>query len=337
MSTEVPGRPTIWDVARMAGVSKSTVSRVLTNAASVAPATRERVNRAVSNLGYTRDYRGRALRTGRTATMGVIVPDLRNPVYSAIAAETQEQLFHAGYSLMLGAYGTDPSRQSNMIDNFISRGIDAIAITPIREDDEQFAMLASAQVPVVLLDREDPKGRFNAVTCAHGDAIAQALRHLEASGHEQAVVIDRPVTSFPGRDSREAVERFRLKSEMDIHHIPTTLISADEAYDAVMGAGPPRARSWAVIATSNLLMVGALRGLGVLGLKPGRDLSFIGTDDSPLSEVFEPPLTALQRDLALVGTSLAALLLVSTVEGDSGAEPRRIHVPMRLVRRASVR
>lgn len=335
MTASAPGRPTILDVARAAGVSKSTVSRVLTDDASVAPATRARVNAAMDSVGYTRGYLGRALRTGRTSTMGLIVPDLSNPVYSTIASAAQDKLFSEGYLLLLGTCGSDLERQHGMVRNFISRGTEAIAITPLTEQDEELTSLLDT-VPTVLLDREHPDGLADTVTCAHGDALTQALRHLAATNHDVVTIIDRPSISYPGRSSAAAVAKFAETTDMTIRHLPTSVLDSNEAYDALVATSVGAGTRPAVVATSGPLMFGALRALGVLGLKPAVDVSFIGTDDSPIAAIFEPPLTALYRDLTLIGESLATLLLEHGGGSDGQRTPRRIHVPMRLIWRASV-
>lgn len=331
---DASSRPTILDVARIAGVSKSTVSRVLTRDASVAPGTHARVIAAIDSVGYTRDYLGRALRTGRTSTIGFLVPDLSNPVYSTIASAAQEKLYQAGYQLLLGTYGTDAGRQHGMLRQFVSRGIEAIAISPLDETDSELDGLLDA-VPAVYLDREHPDGIVDTVTCAHDDAISQALQHLAATHHEAVTVLDRPAQSYPGRISAAAIARFAAGSTMAIRHLPAAILTPDEAYDALVASPVVQGARSAVIATSGPLMIGALRGLGVLGLKPGRDVSVIGTDDSPLAAVFEPPLTALYRDLNLTGASLAELLLHRAATS-TRQHPRHVRVPMRLIRRSSV-
>jgi DNA-binding LacI/PurR family transcriptional regulator len=206
----------------------------------------------------------------------------------------------------------------------------------LNETDRELDTLLT-KVPAVFLDREHPEGIVDTVTCAHDDAVTQALLHLDATEHDVVTIIDRPTQSYPGRSSAAAIARFAAGSTMTIRHLPAAALTADEAYDAlVSGVVREGAARSAVVATSGPLMIGALRGLGVLGLKPGRDVSVIGTDDSPLAAVFEPPLTALYRDLNLIGASLADLLLDRAATPPGPPEPRHIRVPMRLIRRSSV-
>jgi LacI family transcriptional regulator len=299
----------------------------------------------MESLGYSPDFRGAALRTGKTASVGLIVPDLSNPVYSTIAAAAQEILYEEGYSLLLGAHGADVRREGDVLETFMTRGVDAIAFTPTSDTDARTnARLADSGVPVVLLDRQDPSKRFASVSCAHGQGMMLALEHVEQTGHKHVVVVDRPKETWPGRESARALREFADNSAMEIHATSVAKLQDDAARNVVLdNYRVLRQEKAAIIATSHPLLIGVLGALSELNIIPGSNISMIGTDDSQIAAVYNPPLTALHRDLRKVGEQLARAVINSIktaddkTEEETAEEPVSILLPMTLMKRRSVR
>ncbi len=329
-------KPTIRDVARVAGVSQGTVSRVINRQPYVTPDVQQRVLDAMRELNYEPNAVAQSMRTRSSRTIGFIIVDVSNPVLGAFAKVAQQVLHAAGYTLMLANSSGHPELESELVTVLQQRQVDGLIMTVSTEDNPALlAALGKVQVPVVLLDREVGVP-FDAVLADHARGMNQATQHLLALGHRRIGLITASQLIRPGRERLKGYKQAHaaLGLAVDPALVRTESLSADygfrEAYSFLTMQLPPTA----IIAGGNQILVGVLKAIGVLGVKIPEQLSLISCDDTDLTALYTPPITVIHRDLEEIGRTSAELLLYRLRNGLQ-TEPRRIMLPTEILLRES--
>jgi LacI family transcriptional regulator len=327
---------TIVEVARKAGVSLGTVSRVINGNASVRPQMRERVLAAARALGYAPSPAAQGMRGRSTRAVGVMVPDIANPLFSATVSGAEEVLYRAGYNMVLATSGYRPEREREILDLFSRRRFDGTMLTLTREDDAAtLAMLREAAVPTVLLERETTLP-IDSVATDHYTGAMQAVGYLLKLGHRRIGLITVTQSAVTGRRRGLAYAAAHRKAGIAVD---PALLSFEgllpqagyhAAYRMLVGPRPPTA----IVAGANQ-MPDVLRAVRSLKLSVPKRLSLLSIGDTDVASLHQPPLTAVRWELRKVGEAAAELLLArfsGTME-DQG--PRRLTLPTELVLRAS--
>jgi LacI family transcriptional regulator len=298
------------EVAQLAGVAMSSVSRVLSGHPDVSAAMQARVLAAVAQLGYQPDLLAQSLRRQETMTIGFAVGDISNPLFAEIVAAAETRLRAAGYSMLLTNSEGSPALDAAHIQLLAQRRVDGIILSVSDEHDPTtLAALEQLDVPVVVLDRNVDVGHAKHVYTDHRRGMRQAVAHLLDLGHRNIAMIN-------GQSMRPASERRAALEECYAERgLPETYRILDGPYSVDYGAraagellstdDPPTA----ILAGGNQLMLGSLRVLHSRGLRLGRDVSFVGCDDIPISELYDPPIAVVRRDTAAIGRSAAELML----------------------------
>lgn len=327
-------RASMRQVADHAGVSMSSVSRVLSGHPDVSPAMRERVLSSVRELGYEPNLLAQSLRRNETLSVGFVVGDIGNPLLAEIVSGAETGLRAAGYSMLLTNSEGDPALDVAHVRLFEQRRVDGLILST--SDDRGHAVadvLRQLRVPVVLVDRVLPAdiGASRALS-DHRSGMGEAIAHLLELGHRRIALVT-------GSRVRPALERLRaLEDVFAAAGLPKTYLVEEGEFSAEHGeqalhrlldlAEPPTA----VIAGGNQIMVGALRAVTARGIELGHDLSFVGCDDVPIAELHRPPIAVVRRDNRELGT-VAAELLLRRLQGDD--EPVEVVLPTHFTARAS--
>lgn len=331
----MPKGITIRDVAKAAGVSQGTVSRVI-NGFCVSPELKERVMRAIVELNYQPNAIARSMRTLSTRTVGLVITDIANPVLATIAKSVEEVLHPLGYTLIVGNTARHPEREAALLKTLAQRRVDGLLVTV---EDEYNPSLINAlshlTVPVVLIDRDVPIP-FDRVHVDHAKGVYQATEYLISLGHRRIAIITANRSCFPGRDRVRGFEAaFRDAGiPLDPDLIRSQSLSAEygfrEASFLLNSKDPPTA----IIAGGNQIFEGVLEAVHCSGRKIPEQLSLIACDDTPLTRLGSPPITVVQRDLVYLG-KLAAEMLVERMAGEAPPEQRSVVLPTSLVLRES--
>ena len=326
---------TIKEVAELAGVSVSTVSRVLNDYPFVSETARGRVVEAMAELEFRPDMAARSMRTGTTRAVGFVVPDITNPVFSAIAKGADSVLQGHGYSLVLATCGNDPAYEDELVSALRQRRVDGLIAAVA---DERSPGLASrlASVPAcVLFDRDVPGSGADAVCSDHGAGMEAALRRLVALGHRRVALIAGHEGQLGSRARVEAYRRLvpELGLDGDSRLVVTGQLSRETGEEAARGLMADGGRPTAIVAGNNQLLVGVLGALRELRLRAPHDVSLVACDDVDLTRLHEPPIDVIDRDPVEHGRAAAELLLRRL--RDPGAPPRRVVLPVRLIARGS--
>jgi LacI family transcriptional regulator len=314
-------RITIEDVAQAAGVSTATVSRVLSKPEVVRPDTRERVMSAVRRLDYQPDAAARALASGRTHTVGCVIPTLDHAIFARSTQAMQTTLARAGYQLLVASHEYDPSTEFEVVQVLKQRGVDALVLVGTDHSPGLWKALRAWNKPSLLTWSCDP--RLPSIGFDNEAAGRVATEHLLALGHRRIGVIsgltahnDRARSRIEG--VRQALKRAGLKlSPSLLTEQVFNLNGGRSGLRALMAARQPPT---AVFCGNDLLATGALLEAQRMGLKVPHQLSICGVDNHELSEAIEPGLTTIDlptRDLGRISAksvlSLIACEAIATV------------------------
>ncbi len=328
-------RASMREVASLADVAISSVSRVLSGHPDVSPTMRQRVLAAVEQLGYEPDFLAQSLRRGATLSVGYVARDISTPLMASIAASAEWVLRGSGYSLVVMSSDDDPSLDAAHMRFFRSRRVDGMIVSLASERKRgPLEVLAEVRVPVVVLDRDVPaRLRMSAVLSDHAVGMRAAIEYLLDLGHRRIALISGPLDVRPSRERLAGMrEGFRARGLPDDIVVRTGRFNAEHgetaAAELLDGPEPPTA----VVAGSSQLLVGCLRAFAARGIRPGQPVSLVSCDDVPLSELFQPPIAVVDRNAAEVGR-IAAELLLRRMQG--GAQPETVLLPTHFVPRSS--
>lgn len=324
------------EVADLAGVAISSVSRVLSGHPDVSPDMKARVLSAVEHLGYEPDFLAQSLRRGDTSSIGFVMADITNPVIALAVRGAEAYLRRMGYSLLLMSSDGDPALDAAHVGLLQSRRVDGMLLSLVAETDEQtLDTLRRAVVPVVAMDRSLPNDLgASAVMSDHAAGMQAAIGHLAALGHRRIALVNGLPDTHPARERAAA-------------------------FAAAVGALGPEARSWvipgqftrehglsatrallespeaptAIVSGGNQLLVGTLQAISEADLEVGRDVSVIGCDGSHLETLFRPRVSSISRDMEEIGAVGAELLLRRL--GDDPSPPETVILPTIYTPRAS--
>ncbi|MGI5143288.1 MULTISPECIES: LacI family DNA-binding transcriptional regulator [unclassified Streptomyces] len=338
-------RATISDVARLAGVHKATASRALNPATSgrVKAATARRVQQAAKQLGYTPNAVARSLRTNRSFTVGVLLPDLTNPLFPPIVRGIEEVLSVQGYTALLSNTDNDDDRERAQFQALIDRQVDGFIIATGQRRHPLLEGAFEAGVPVVLVNRGTDQSMFPLVSGDDGTGVALAVDHLVELGHRAIAHLAGP----PGlTTSLVRTRAFRQASQA--HALPADLtpVVASAAYEEKAGARAAEElldahpEVTAIVAGNDLIALGALHTLRARGLSCPQDVSVIGFNDMRFVDEFQPPLTSVRVPHQELGAEAARLLLEQLQSDPEQPRSRRpipktVMLPVRLVVRGS--
>ena len=319
---------TIKDVARLAGVSQSSVCRALANPGQVRPETRQRVEHAARTLGYHPNPAARTLITGRTANIGVVLPDLANPFFPSVVKAIQTHARRNDYAVFLSDTDEDPALEIPMIRALVQQ-VDGFLLLSPRAGDEELRAFAG-QTPIVVLNRRITP--FPSVTADSADGMRQAVGHLHALGHRRVAYVAGPRASWSNRDRlrglRSATGSFGMEL-LEIGNVAPTVDGGTAVADLV-AASPVTA----VLAYNDLVALGLLNRFSARGIDvPGR-LSVVGFDDILLAGLVGPALTTVAIAKEQIGRAGVELLLELMKETSTTGAVRRV-LPTQLIVRAS--
>jgi LacI family transcriptional regulator len=328
--------PTINDVAKRANVSPVTVSRVLNGAPNVHEATRTRVNQAIAELGYVPNVVARSLRSRRTRSIALILPDITNPFWPTVARGVEDAAQHNGYTVLLCNSDENTSKQARYLEVVISQQVDGVLIAPADSDAANLAPLRERRVPTVVLDRRVDGWDVDTV---RGDSVGGArmlTRHLIELGHRRIAMLTGPASTSTSQDRLEGYETALRRAGIDydeelVRFGEFRQSSGQEMAQAVLSMLPPPT---AIFGANNAIALGALAAIGERGQRVPQDVALVCFDDvSPSSQLF-PFLTVAEQPAYQMGFEAAGLLFGRLDDGEA-APARDIILPGRLIVRLS--
>jgi LacI family transcriptional regulator len=322
---------TVKDVARAAGVSQATAARVLGEYGYASDAARARVQESAAQLGYTPNGVARALVSQATQTVGLVVGDIDNPFFAAVARGLSDVVEGEGYTVLLANANEDPELERRAIRALRSRRVDGLVVVPAPGAE---AGVFADGPPLVQLDRTVRGVAADTVMVQNAAGAAGAVDHLIGLGHTRiGMVSDSPqITSSAERISgyRRAL---RARGLLDESLISIGGSSQVDGLDAARALLERPDRPTAIFTANNFMTHGALLAARELRLRIPRDLALVGFDDLDWTTLVDPPLTVVSQPVAELG-QVAGERLLARIGGEDGP-PRRTRLPTRLIVRGS--
>ena len=305
---------TLRDVAARAGVHPATASRALNPETRllVSEETARRVMEAAAALGYTPNPVARSLRTRRSHTVGVLIPDLNNPLFPPIVRGLEDRLAVAGYVALIGNTDSDDDRERVVFEQLRARQVDGFVLATAHLHSPLLAEAARAELPMVLVNRLAEDYRFPSVSVDNERGIRMAVAHLAGLGHRRIAHIAGP------QDTSTGLSRYRGFAAAMADHglpVPDELVVLAKAYSVQEGLRccrallEPAIGCTAIAAANDMLALGCYAALDDMGLNCPADISVVGFNDMPFLDRLRPPLTTVRFPHYQVGTEAAQLLL----------------------------
>jgi LacI family transcriptional regulator len=324
---------TMRDVARLAGVSTSTVSAVINGVTPVSPQRKKKVIEAMTALDYHPDVIARSLKTGKTNAVGVIVPDITNAFYPEVVRGVEAAAQLSGYSVLLCDSSEDPQIEARHLAALFSRRVDGVLLACCANSTAYDAMIRR-RFPMVFVDRLPSAVTEWTVSTDNVDAGYIAAKHLIGMGHERIAMVVGNLELSPHRDRLEGFRRAMQESHLPI--IEQYLMCGDVEIGDSLAAGH-RLMSLPVLPTAlmvsnNKLLLGILQALEERRIEVPSRLSLLGFDDQVWNRHFNPPLTAVAQATHEMGKRSFDLLLqiISDQEIPDSAMERNIRLPAEL-------
>jgi LacI family transcriptional regulator len=326
--------PNLLDVARRAGVSPMTVSRVVNGSGSVSPGLRARVEEALAETGYMPNTVARNLRARRTDTIALVLPDMTNPFFTTLAHGVETAAREAGISMLLANSDEREDEERRLVAMLLQRQVDGLLVVPAGTGEEAVRACRDRGVPLVVVDRR-PQAEGADVVRADSEGGAFELgRLLVGLGHRRMAVLSGPASVPTSIDrvsgfSRAVVGEAGLPAPIVVHGA----FSIESGHDMALSVMRLAPRPTALFAANNFIAIGVLHALEELGVRVPDDVAVAGFDDLPRAMVTFPFLTVAAQPAFEMGRRAVAVLLARQANPDAPAHD--VVLPTELVVRRS--
>lgn len=329
---------TIRAVADHAGVSVGTVSNVLNRPSYVNPGTRARVQEAIDKLGFVPTQFRRQFRPGRERVLGCVIADLSNPFFVDVALGVEAGASARGAGVVLCNSNEDAQREEYNLDILVQLRVHGILVAPVEDENPRLEELRRKGVPLVFLDRLDPRQEISTVTVDHVLGGRFAGRHIAELGHRRIAFLSGPegshlvsdrFTGFTGALEAAGIAR----STVQVLHSGGWATEDGERAAGEFLAFPAEHRPTAIFSANDMLAKGFLRVVQAAGIKIPQDLSIVGYDDLEWTADLAVPLTTVRQPRAELGR-IATELLIATIDA-SGDDIQRVVLSPEIIVRSS--
>jgi len=337
VATDRSGPATIHDVARRAGVSAATVSRVLAGIGNPRPETVAAVTAAVDELGYRPSALARSLRVRRTRTLGLIVTDIGNPFFPELVRAADDAARARGYSILLGSAAYDERRATHFLDLMIDRRVDGVVVASSQVSAAAWSWLAGSPVPAVVVNAEPTEAPVTVITSDQRGGVGLAVGHLVELGHRRIAYVGGPRAYSTSAARARAFRLACLGAGLDTASTPVV------AGDGLLQGGERAVASLlardslptAIACFNDLTAIGVMGALRAAGLAIPGDVSVIGCDDIAAASWVSPALSTVAQQQAEMGRLSVEHLATALEHPGHRKPPAVIRLPMRLVVRGS--
>ncbi|WP_337098723.1 catabolite control protein A [Paenibacillus sp. YIM B09110] len=328
---------TIYDVAREAGVSMATVSRVVNNNPNVKPATRKKVYEAIERLGYRPNAVARGLASKKTTTVGVVIPDISNALYAEVARGIEDiaNMYH--YNIILANADKKKDKEIRVINTLLEKQVDGLLFLGAPVTEEHLQAFKTANVPIVLCATTDESGQVPSVDINHENAAFDAVMSLVGKGHKRIAMISGTL-----QDPANGYARFQgYKRALEASGIPydDSLVRIgnyryESGADAMKYFIELSERPTAVFSATDEMAIGAIHAIQDAGLKVPNDFSVISVDNSRMASMVRPQLTAVAQPMYDIGA--VSMRLLTKLMKKENVEQSQVVLPHEIVVRQSV-
>ena len=324
-------------MARRAGVSIATVSRAVNRIPTVDPALAERVWRAINEVGYLPNTQARALVSGRSHMLGLIVSEITNPFFPELVQEFENLAVTQGYEVLIGSTNYSPERTESLIRRMLQRNVDGVAVMTFGIEEDLVQKLVEREFPLVFVDAGPDLPNIRVLKVNYGEGIRQAVQHLAALGHRGIAFITGPLRLRSAVSRRDAF----LKSMAELGLIVPAehIVEGDHTMEGGITSMEQLTAlaelPTAVICSNDMTAIGALHALYRTTQNVPQEISVVGFDDIHLAQFMLPPLTTVQMSCKDLATAAVEALRAGIERDHPKAAKTEWHIPTRLVVRQS--
>ena len=324
-------------MARRAGVSIATVSRAVNRIPTVDPALAERVWRAINEVGYLPNTQARALVSGRSHMLGLIVSEITNPFFPELVQEFENLAVTQGYEVLIGSTNYSPERTESLIRRMLQRNVDGVAVMTFGIEEDLVQKLVEREFPLVFVDAGPDLPNIRVLKVNYGEGIRQAVQHLAALGHRGIAFITGPLRLRSAVSRRDAF----LKSMAELGLIVPAehIVEGDHTMEGGITSMEQLTAlaelPTAVICSNDMTAIGALHALYRTTQNVPQEISVVGFDDIHLAQFMLPPLTTVQMSCKDLATAAVEALRAGIERDHPRAAKTKWHIPTRLVVRQS--
>lgn len=328
--------PDIYAVANLARVSIATVSRTINNVPTVDPRLARRVWKAVESLGFSPNTQARALVSGRSHLLGLIVSEITNPFYPELVQGFQDLAVEKGYEVLIGSTNYDPQRMEQCIQRILERKVDGIAIMTFSVEEQLLARLAGRNVAFVFVGVAPPESSFTGIEVDYSNGIREGIEYLAVLGHRNIGFISGPLYSPSVRARKDAFEQAVAKIGLTSRDewMPEGDHTPEGGIAAMKRILTDSELPTAIMTSNDMMAIGALHAISDAGYRVPDDFSVIGFDDVSMAQFTLPPLTSVRMSPRELGRC-AVMALHDHLEQRPDAVPSHYTVQTKLTVRKS--
>lgn len=329
-------KPTIYDVAREAGVSIATVSKVINDTGRISDKTRAKVLQIMERLDYQPSVVASALTGKSTYTIGLLIPDLANPFFAEVARSVEDRGHELGFNLVMCSTDNNPDKEAQYISLLKQKRVDGIIVATGTSNEALLRDLVKQKIPLALIARDMPALAVDSVLVDDFIGGYLATSHLTSLGHRRIAIIVEDLSLMSSKERlrgyRHALEEERLPYDESLVLVSDFTVEGGKrcTRQLLQMAEPPTA----VFACNDLLAIGAVQAARELGLKLPDDLSVVGFDNTILATIIDPPLTTVAQPIQDMGRQVMDLL-VQEVKGQKKLKQRIVLLPQLVVRKST--
>ena len=327
----------IRDVARRARVSIATVSRAVNRVTSVDPELAKRVWKAVEETGYVPNTQARALVSGRSRILGLIVSEITNPFFPELVQEFENLAVAQGYEVMIGSTNYDPARTESLFRRMLQRNVDGVAVMTFGVEEELVRKLVEREFPLVFVDAGPDLPNIRVLKVDYAEGIREAVQHLAALGHRRIAFITGPLHMRSSAIRRDAFVKSMAELGVDVP--PEHVVEGTHTMEGGMVAmeqlaGLPELPT-AVVCSNDMTAIGALHALERTTHSVPKEISVVGFDDIHLAQFMLPPLTTVRMSCKNLAAAAVEALRAGIEPEHPKANLKEWIIPTHLVVRQS--
>lgn len=331
------GAASIRDVATRAGVSIATVSRAVNRIPTVNPELAEKVWKAIEEVGYLPNTQARALVSGRSRTLGLIVSEITNPFFPELVQEFENLAVAQGYEVLIGSTNYDPARTESLMRRVLQRNVDGVAVMTFGVEEELVQRLVEREFPLVFVDAGPDLPNIRVLKVDYGEGIHQAVQHLAALGHRHIAFISGPLAQRSPMTRRDGF--LKAMAELGLTVPPEHMVEGGHTMETGILAMEKllafEELPTAVLCSNDMTAIGALHALYRTTHRVPQDISVVGFDDIHLSQFVLPPLTTVQMSCKDLAAAAVEALRAGIEPDHPKAGVKEWHIPTKLVVRQS--
>ncbi|WP_020618368.1 LacI family DNA-binding transcriptional regulator [Paenibacillus daejeonensis] len=326
-------KPTIYDIAKLAGVSTATVSKVFNRTGNISEATRSKVMRISRELNYKPSMVASALAGKNTFSLGLLIPDLVNPFFAELARHVEDRAHEQGYNLIICNTDNDLNKETQYIQLLRQKSVDGILVATGVRDDDALKELIDQRVPVALVAREMSVLAVSTVLVDDFAGGYSAASYLLELGHRRIGVVAESLTVSSSKARvkgyRLALEEAGLTYEEGLLAVSDFSVEGGKAAAATLLQEAPTA----IFACNDVLAIGAMQAAKEAGLSIPGDLSIVGFDNTILATITDPPMTTIAQPIRAMGHQVVDLI-IREIQEDQVIKQRVVLLP-ELIKRGS--